>query len=305
MITDTYSGYTVVLAPTWYGWFAAWVDQRDDAGGFIYGTRISQDGEALDPYGLLIAASHLQEEPGDISSDGERCLVTWAGYGDDWSDWGRSHSVYVREIDRSGRVSRPETLASGFGDIGPTAATYNGAAHFVTWVEEKEGGYYHLLGKLVGSTGTAVSDKVLTIASGAGLGWSPAVASTWQIAAAGRADAGSEDAPARQEARSPGDVVRQYWSLVAEGNYSEALQYVAEGAQLQAQLGMAFFSVARATGSEFRVLWVRTLRIEEGEAAVEATLYFDDTGSKVFENQLREVQGQWKITGSSSASDTD
>jgi len=303
VITDAYNDQELAaLTPTGYGWFAAWADQRDDAGQFIYGTRINQDGEALDPRGLLIATGP-QEVPGDISSDGERCLVTWTTYGVAYSEWGTSHFAYASGVDHSGQVSKREPLASGFGDIGQSVAAYNGAAHLVVWMEAKEGRYY-LLGKLVGSTGTAVSDKVLTIASGAGLGEEPAVASSWQITSAGQVDVGSEGALAGQGAWSPGDVVRQYWSLVAEGDYLEALQYVAEGAQLQAQLGMAFSSVARAAGSAFRVLWVRTLRIEEGEAAVEVTLYFDDTGSKVFENQLREVQGQWKITGSSSASDT-
>ena len=300
-ICDAYNDQSEpLLAFNGSNWFASWVDQRDERGTFIYGARINQSTEVLDRHGILLARG-LQEWPSGIASNGDGWLVMWPAR-DYHSGVGTEYPVYALLIGSSGSVIKTIPVATSIEQLsGSSVTAYNGESYLVVWTENPENDYGvgYVCGRRISGSGDVLDEEVTAIASRGIFGYFPAVASQWRIVSSVRPSPEAKEVP-DDHALAPGDVVREYWLLVAQSQYEEALGYVAPGARMQAQLDMTLAMALDAYGRGVLDVYVCTLQIENENATVKATLHLNDGTTKIVENQLQKMQGHWRITGSSS-----
>jgi hypothetical protein len=66
-----------VVARQGNGYFAAWMDDRNDPLSDIYGTRIDQNGKVLDPAGIVISAAPGEQAYPALATHGNEMIVVW------------------------------------------------------------------------------------------------------------------------------------------------------------------------------------------------------------------------------------
>lgn len=67
-------------------YLVAWTDERNGTDYNIYGTRISLDGQVLDPAGIPICTADSSQRVPSVTSDGTNFLVVW--YDERFTGWG-------------------------------------------------------------------------------------------------------------------------------------------------------------------------------------------------------------------------
>ena len=101
----------------------------------IYGARVDQAGNVLDPNGIIISmVSNCQKQP-SVASDGTNYLVVWM------DQRGGSYDIYGARVDQSGVVLDPVGIAisTAVNNQASPDVAFDGTNYLVVW--EEEGGY--------------------------------------------------------------------------------------------------------------------------------------------------------------------
>jgi hypothetical protein len=152
-------------------YLAAWQEARNGSSD-IYGARVANTGEVLDPSGLALSMDHNTEQAPAVESNGTDYLVVWQ----DWRDIA-SPDIYGVRVSGAGEVLDPAGLvihASAHGLFAPALAS-NGTGWFVVWEKNWNGQRLH--GTRVANTGEVMDPAGIPICTTAADQRSPAVAS--------------------------------------------------------------------------------------------------------------------------------
>jgi hypothetical protein len=173
MVVNDGAGYKYCLA-TAFGdsvYLVAWADYRTGEGPDIYCSRVTADGQVLDPDGIVVSAEASNQDYPDVSFDGENFLVVWQ------DDRNASFlNIYGARVSPAGAVLDPGGIvvaADTFGDWHPSVG-FTGIDHLVVW-EGHNSREVDIYGALV-SPGGIVTRPRFPISGASGEQLSPVVA---------------------------------------------------------------------------------------------------------------------------------
>lgn len=153
---------TAAVAFDGTNFLVAWEDERESSHRDIFGARVSQNGEILDPAGIPICVSRGTQSAVNVAWGGENYLVVWQDYKDGIS------SIYGARIDTYGNLLDPDGfLIAGGGEwaMYPAVAS-DGINFFVVWTHDKPETFYDLYGARVTSDGEILDpDGILICAT--------------------------------------------------------------------------------------------------------------------------------------------
>jgi len=138
-------------------YLVAWEDFRGRQGPDIYCARVTQDGQVLDPDGIVVCDEMSYQEWPDVSFDGQNLLVVWQ---DDRS--GSYVNIYGARISPTGTVLDPDGFAitaDTFSDRYP-AVCFTGTNHLVVWQGESNR-EIDIHGALVSPAGVVIKPRFL------------------------------------------------------------------------------------------------------------------------------------------------
>ena len=196
------------------GFFVVWGDYRTEPAGSIVGTRVTSDGQILDPLGIRIRTAGGNASAPQAVWDGVAYLVTWL---EDVRGEGTAWHLYAARVARNGTLAEhPRRIAENVTIEGSRYAASNGAVNVVVYRDE------HL------QLRAAVLDRNLTVlrhetlATGADYPREPAIAA-----------GGSRFVVAWEENSGslPGGGVIQAVALDANGHRAGAPKSVSRGSQ--------------------------------------------------------------------------
>jgi hypothetical protein len=113
-----------------------WRDHRDAGAGYVYASRISASGAALDGTGRLLALGANRQSAPSVSHDPLRWLATW---GDSRVE---GDNIQVARINGGGGVVPGSTTASAAaGQQQQSSAAWDGTSHVVAWSDARAGDF--------------------------------------------------------------------------------------------------------------------------------------------------------------------
>ena len=145
------SGYQRYPSVTFDGsnYLVVWADER--AGSDIYGTRVSPQGNVLDPSGIQICTFTSTQTIPSVSSNSSQSLVVWVDYRSSPTE------IWGARIDQSGNVLEPNgfqiygEMGSGAGGVGVSFGT---DSYLVVWARQSGGSNaYDIYGGRVSTDG--------------------------------------------------------------------------------------------------------------------------------------------------------
>ena len=110
--------------------FVVWHDERFAQIG-VFGTRVTHDGQVLDPNGINISGSNTGYPQPDVAWDSTQWFVTWIPY---------SGTVYVGRVSTDGQVLDPNGVAVGGSASLSAIAGQPGGGARVVWGQTATGG---------------------------------------------------------------------------------------------------------------------------------------------------------------------
>jgi hypothetical protein len=162
---------TPAVASDGTDFMVVWEDERGTSDD-IYGTRVAADGSVLDPLGVPIFDTSVDERLPDLAWNGQEYLASWEHH-----RTGADHDVYAGRLDASGTPLDPTGIvvsaASGH-QKGPTIAT-DGAGFLVAW-EDQRGTSGDLYGARIGADGTTLDPDGIALVTGSKQQGQPALA---------------------------------------------------------------------------------------------------------------------------------
>jgi hypothetical protein len=115
---------------------ALWRDHRDGGAGYVYASRVSATGAALDGTGVLLALGTNRQSGPAVSRNPQRWLVTW---GDSRVE---GDNLHTQRISQGGASSGPTTATSTApGQQQQASASWNGTNHIAAWSDARVGGF--------------------------------------------------------------------------------------------------------------------------------------------------------------------
>jgi hypothetical protein len=141
-------------------YLVVWHDYRSDTVPDIYGARVTEDGQVMDPNGIPVSlASGAQAYPA-LAFGGQYFLAVWQDYRN-----GDSADIYAARIDGFGNVLDPAgILISGAATSQwYPAVAFDGTNFLVTWQDKRQGNYYDLYGARVSPSGTVLDPEAIHI----------------------------------------------------------------------------------------------------------------------------------------------
>ncbi len=117
----------------------------------LYGIRISQSGEVLDPAPLIITNAAGHQKLPHVGFDGTNYLVVW----EDWRYYQDSADVWGARVDTSGTVLDPNgfVITDANRHQGAPVVTFDGLNYVVVWEDKRSGFYYDIYGAKVDTSG--------------------------------------------------------------------------------------------------------------------------------------------------------
>jgi hypothetical protein len=155
-----------------------WTDDRsatstDDYDSFdVYGTRVSQEGNVLDPAGIPISTAEEDQSIGDVSFDGSNFLVVWDSQDPD------GYNIHGARISPAGAVLDPKgfPISRARDEQTDPHVAFGGSHYLVTWSDARVGEGYDIFAARVSPTGKALDPGGIRISRGGSAWEAPAVA---------------------------------------------------------------------------------------------------------------------------------
>jgi hypothetical protein len=142
-------------------YMVVWQDQRDGVYD-IYGSRVAQDGNVLDPAGIQISGATDEQNRPSIDFDGTNYLVVW----DDYRS-GSENDIYATFIDTSGNVLNPAgiTISSAADNQYMPSVSFDGTNYLVAWYDRRDGANYDIYGTRVDQSGVVQDASGIAISN--------------------------------------------------------------------------------------------------------------------------------------------
>jgi len=140
--------------------FVVWFDKGNGPSTSIYGARVDQDGNILDPTGIFIARAGTQDAPPAIAYDGTNYLVVWhqmEGFA--------QYDIYGIRIDKEGNLldSEPFVINDTTGNKNQPKVAFDGTNFLVVWYDNRNGVSNDIYGTLVAQNGTVLNPSGIAI----------------------------------------------------------------------------------------------------------------------------------------------
>ena len=142
-------------------YMVVWQDQRDGVYD-IYGSRVAQDGNVLDPAGIQISGATDEQSRPSIDFDGTNYLVVW----DDYRS-GSENDIYATFLDTSGNVLNPAgiTISSAADNQYMPSVSFDGTNYLVAWYDRRDGANYDIYGTRVDQSGVVQDASGIAISN--------------------------------------------------------------------------------------------------------------------------------------------
>jgi hypothetical protein len=134
-------------------YLVVWQDDRDDKSD-IYGARIKQNGEILDPYGFQISATDFGQEFPKVAFDGTNFLVVWTDARNI-----PNRDIYAARVTQDGNVLDPNGIEVYTGTNSSPEVAFDGNNYLIVW----ENDYSEIYGSLINTSGTVLEPGGLQI----------------------------------------------------------------------------------------------------------------------------------------------
>jgi hypothetical protein len=151
--------------------FIVWYDRRNGTSYDIFGARIDEDGNILDPAGILIArGSHYDPYPA-VGFDGTNYLVVW-GY----AETSGQYDIYGMRVSKEGEFldGEPFVISDASGSQMSPSVAFDGTNYLVVWYDSR-GGSYDIYGSRVAQDGTVLNSAGIAISTAIGYQFQPDV----------------------------------------------------------------------------------------------------------------------------------
>jgi phosphoribosylformylglycinamidine (FGAM) synthase PurS component len=144
--------------------FVAWGDLRNGTGWDIYGARVTPQGAVLDPAGLVISSSALDQYYPAIGYDGDNFLLAWE---DDRG--GSGYDIYSGRVTPEGEALDPAgfLVSQSANDQNSPAAGFDGENFLVAWADDRKGSGWDIYGARVTSEGEVLDPTGFVISEAA------------------------------------------------------------------------------------------------------------------------------------------
>lgn len=136
--------------------FVVWNDCR--AGGWdIYGARIDENGNLLDPAGILIAKCDYTDPYPDVAFDGTNYLVVWHD-----REGANPHNIYGARVSKEGELldDEPFAVSDAAGSQMSPRVAFDGTNYLVVWYDSRGGSSYDIYGARVAQDGTVLNEGI-------------------------------------------------------------------------------------------------------------------------------------------------
>ena len=177
-VSPAYSTATEVYGPSygdeetpdvaWNGshYLVVWTEWSTGFSGDVFGTRVTPDGEVLDPDGIPICLDEDDQEYQVVESNGDEFLVAW-------QDWTDDPVIAGRRVSASGVVldEAPILISAGSNDAWSPAITSDGTNFLVVWDDYRVGD--DVYGARVAPDGTVLDAQGIPISTGSESKWAP------------------------------------------------------------------------------------------------------------------------------------
>lgn len=142
--------------------FVVWYDRRNGTNWDIYGARIDEDGNVLDPAGIFIATAGSYDPNPDVAFDGTNYLVVWH-----YNESGDPYNIYGARVSKQGIVldSEPFAISEATGTQMSPRAAFDGTNYLVVWYDSRGGVSYDIYGTRVAQDGTVLNPAGIAIST--------------------------------------------------------------------------------------------------------------------------------------------
>jgi predicted nucleic-acid-binding Zn-ribbon protein len=161
--TDIYGQYFPTIAFDGTNYLVVWHDERNGVHAYdIYGARVSQAGNVLDPNGIAISTALNRQGFPAIAFDGINYLIVWR----DERNGANNSDIYGTRVSQTGIVIDTNGIAiSGaeYSQWNPSVA-FDGTNYLVVWEDYRWGGYVpDIYGAFVSQTGSVLDPYGIVI----------------------------------------------------------------------------------------------------------------------------------------------
>jgi len=137
--------------------FVVWYDRRSGTSYDIYGARIDEDGNILDPAGILIARGNSYDPNPDVAFDGTNYLIVWH-----YNESGNPYNIYGTRVSKQGVVldTEPFAISEATGAQMSPQVAFDGTNYLVVWHDSRSGSSYDIYGARVAQDGTVLNTGI-------------------------------------------------------------------------------------------------------------------------------------------------
>jgi hypothetical protein len=141
--------------------FVVWYDYRSNSWD-IYGARIDEDGNLLDPAGILIETCNENDPYPDVAFDGTNYLVVW--HDKEGSD---PYDIYGVRVSKEGELldDEPLVISDATGSQMNPHVAFDGTNYLVVWYDSRSGASYDIYGTRVAQDGTVLNSAGIAIST--------------------------------------------------------------------------------------------------------------------------------------------
>lgn len=142
-------------------YMVVWQDQRSGTYD-IYGSRVAQNGNVLDPTGIQISGATDEQSRPSIDFDGTNYLIVW----DDQRS-GSGYDIYGTLLDTMENVLNPSgiPISTAADDQYMPSVSFDGTNYLVTWHDHRDGVNYDIYGARVNTSGVVQEPSGIAIAN--------------------------------------------------------------------------------------------------------------------------------------------
>ena len=151
--------------------FVVWYGRRNGTSYDIYGARVDEDGNLLDPAGIFIANAGSYDPNPSVAFDGTNYLVVWH-----YNESGDPYNIYGARVSKQGVVldSEPFAISEAAGNQMNPRAAFDGTNYLVVWYDSRSGSY-DIYCTRVTQNGTVLNPAGIAISTAANYQYFPDV----------------------------------------------------------------------------------------------------------------------------------